>query len=164
MMTSQKEQKRTREKRRICAGLYSTRRSDATHWTVRCTTRQTGCSREFQATSAIIHRTVRRSVSRGPTVTWSTGQSSAPLEQETSQSRDSLPLHCSLSGVQQTVQCASDSPVHPQTEGNQSLPIGAPTTPRSLGAIKGTPRHMEHYTKHPLNILRHRDTWITLEL
>jgi hypothetical protein len=27
-----------------------------------------------------------------------------------------------------------------------------------------TPMHMEHYTKHPLNILRHRDTAIMLEL
>jgi hypothetical protein len=103
--------------------------------------------RQPRANSHLEHRTVR-----------------CPPEQETSQSRDSLPLHCSVSGVQQTVQCASDSPVHPRTEGNQSLPIGAPTTPRSLGAIKRTPRHMEHYTKHPLNILRHRDTAVTLEL
>jgi hypothetical protein len=50
-----------------------------------------------------------------------------------------------------TVQCAPNSPVHPRTEGNQGLQIGAPTTPRSLGAIKGTLRRMEHHTKHPLN-------------
>jgi hypothetical protein len=54
--------------------------------------------------------------------------------------------------------------VRPRTEGNQSLPNGAPTAPRSLGAIKGTPRRMEHYTKHPLNIIRYRDTVTTLEL
>jgi hypothetical protein len=29
--------------------------------------------------------------------------------------------------------------------------------PRSLGAIKGTPRRMELYTKHPLNILQRLD-------
>jgi hypothetical protein len=29
--------------------------------------------------------------------------------------------------------------------------------PSCLGAIKGTPRHIEQYTKHLLNILRHRD-------
>jgi hypothetical protein len=66
--------------------------------------------------------------------------------------------HCSLSGG------APDCPVRTRTEGNQSLSNGAPTTPRSLGAIKGTPRRMEQNSKHPLNILRHRDTAITLEL
>jgi hypothetical protein len=48
-------------------------------------------------------------------------------------------------------------PVRPRTEGKYCLPIGAPTAPSCLGAIKGTPRHMEQYTKHLLNILRHRD-------
>jgi hypothetical protein len=47
--------------------------------------------------------------------------------------------------------------MHPRTEGNQGLPNGAPTTPRSLGAIKGTPRRIELKTKHPLNILQYRD-------
>jgi hypothetical protein len=46
-----------------------------------------------------------------------------------------------------TVWCASDSLVHPQTEGNQGLPNRAPTASRSLGDIKGTPRHMEPYIK-----------------
>jgi hypothetical protein len=40
------------------------------------------------------------------------------------------------------------------TEGKNCLPNGTPTTPSYLGAIKGTPRHMDHVTKHPLNILR----------
>jgi hypothetical protein len=35
--------------------------------------------------------------------------------------------HCSMSGD------APDCPVRPRTEGNQSLPNGAPTAPRSLG-------------------------------
>jgi hypothetical protein len=30
-------------------------------------------------------------------------------------------------------------------------------TPSFLGAIEGTPRRMEQYTKHLLNILRRRD-------
>jgi hypothetical protein len=46
--------------------------------------------------------------------------------------------------------------VRPRTEGNQSLPNGDPTAPRSLGAIKGTLRRMELYT-HQLNILQRRD-------
>jgi hypothetical protein len=56
-----------------------------------------------------------------------------------------------------TVRCAPDSPVHPRTEGNNGLPNGAPTTPRSLEAIKGTPWRMELHTKHSLNILQRRD-------
>jgi hypothetical protein len=63
--------------------------------------------------------------------------------------------------AQLTIRCAPDSPVHPPTEGNQSLPNGAPMAPRSLGAIKRSPWCMEHYTKHPLNILQRRDFTIT---
>jgi hypothetical protein len=36
-------------------------------------------------------------------------------------------------------------------------PNGAPMAPSCLGAIKGTSRRMEQYTKHLLNILRRRD-------
>jgi hypothetical protein len=59
--------------------------------------------------------------------------------------------HCSLSGG------APDCPVRPRTESNYGLPNGAPTAPSYLGAIKGTPRRMEQYTKHLLKILRRRD-------
>jgi hypothetical protein len=52
---------------------------------------------------------------------------------------------------------APDCPVHHPTEGKNCLPIGSPTAPSCLGAIKGTPRHMEQYTKHSLIILRHLD-------
>jgi hypothetical protein len=52
---------------------------------------------------------------------------------------------------------APDCSVRPQTEGNNGLPNGAPTAPSCLRVIKGTPRRMEQYIKHPLNILRHRD-------
>jgi hypothetical protein len=50
--------------------------------------------------------------------------------------------HCSLSGG------APDYPVRPWTECNQGLPNGTQTAPSCLGAIKGTPRRMEQYTKH----------------
>jgi hypothetical protein len=60
-------------------------------------------------------------------------------------------VHCSLSsGV-------PDCPVCPRTEGNYDLPIGAPTAPSCLGAIKGTPKCMQQYIKHLLNILRRLD-------
>jgi hypothetical protein len=60
--------------------------------------------------------------------------------------------HCSLSGG------APDCLVRPRTEGNYGLPNGAPMAPSCLGAIKGTPRRVEHNTKHLLNILRRLDS------
>jgi hypothetical protein len=53
---------------------------------------------------------------------------------------------------------ASDCPVRQPTKGKNCLPSGDPTTPSYLGAIKGTPKRMEHYTKPPLNILRRLDS------
>jgi hypothetical protein len=48
---------------------------------------------------------------------------------------------------------APDCPVRHLTEGNLSLPCWSPTAPICLGAIKGTPRHMEESPKHTLSIL-----------
>jgi hypothetical protein len=53
---------------------------------------------------------------------------------------------------------APDYQVRQPIEGKNCLPNGDPTAPRCLGAIKGTPRRMEHTPKHPLNILRRLDT------
>jgi hypothetical protein len=53
---------------------------------------------------------------------------------------------------------APDCPVRQPTEGKNCLPNGDPTTPTCLWAIKATPRHMENYTKPPLNILRCLDS------
>jgi hypothetical protein len=96
------------------------------------------------------------------TVTWRTGRSGAHTERSGApQKRKSanqgilcrvLCAHCSLSGA------PPDSPVHRQTEGKNCLPNGVPTAPSCLGAIKRTPRRMEHYTKHSLNILRRIDS------
>jgi hypothetical protein len=52
---------------------------------------------------------------------------------------------------------APDYLVHHQTEGKDSLPGLLSTTPSCLGAIKGTPRLMEEYTKHSLIISKHQD-------
>jgi hypothetical protein len=52
---------------------------------------------------------------------------------------------------------APDCPVRHPTEGKNCLPIGSPMAPSCLGAIKGTPKRMEHYTKHSLIILRRLD-------
>jgi hypothetical protein len=53
---------------------------------------------------------------------------------------------------------ALDYPVHHSTEGRNCLPRLYPTAPSYLGAIKGTPRRMEEYTKHSLSILKHPDS------
>jgi hypothetical protein len=47
--------------------------------------------------------------------------------------------------------------VRQSTEGKISLPRLLSTAPSCLGAIKGTPRRMEEYTKHSYNILKHQD-------
>jgi hypothetical protein len=56
-----------------------------------------------------------------------------------------------------SVRCAPDCLVHQSTEGKISLPRLLSTSPSCLGAIKGTPRRMEEYTKHLLSIPKHRD-------
>jgi hypothetical protein len=56
-----------------------------------------------------------------------------------------------------SVPCAPDCPVRQSTEGKISLPRMLSTAPSCLGAIKGTPRCMEEYTKHSYNIPKHQD-------
>jgi len=50
---------------------------------------------------------------------------------------------------------APDCPVRHPTKGKNCLPRMPPTAPSCLGAIKGTPRRMEEYTKQPLSIVDH---------
>jgi hypothetical protein len=56
---------------------------------------------------------------------------------------------------------APDCLVHHSTEGKDGLPNWSPTAPSCLGAIKGTPRHMEEHTKLTRNILKHLDSAFT---
>jgi hypothetical protein len=51
-----------------------------------------------------------------------------------------------------------DCPVRHSTEGKIGLPSWSPTAPSCLGAIKGTPRHMEEHTKHSLSTQKHPDS------
>jgi hypothetical protein len=52
---------------------------------------------------------------------------------------------------------APDCPVRQATEGKNCLPGMLSMAPSCLGAIKGTPRRMEEYTKHSLSIHKHQD-------
>jgi hypothetical protein len=49
---------------------------------------------------------------------------------------------------------APDCLVRHSTEGKDGLPSLSSTAPSCLGAIKGTPGHMEESPKHSLSILR----------
>jgi hypothetical protein len=84
-----------------------------------------------------------------------TGLSSAPTTKSST-------IGCANLGKQSapdTGQCLSggtpDCPVRHPTEGKNCLPGLLSTAPSCLGAIKGTPRRMEEYTKHTLSILNH---------
>jgi hypothetical protein len=52
---------------------------------------------------------------------------------------------------------APDCPVRQATEGKNCLPGMLSTAPSCLGAIKGTPRRMEEYTKLSQSIPKHQD-------
>jgi hypothetical protein len=140
--------------------------------------RRTRRSREFaEGAVAIIHRTVRwandargqRSAARStgnrwpePTITWShwtvrcakgTDGSTVGLARKGRRSGTGHALF--MSGG------APDCPVRHPKEGKNCLPNETPKAPNCLGAIKGTPRRMEHNTKHSLNILRRLDSATT---
>jgi hypothetical protein len=53
---------------------------------------------------------------------------------------------------------APDCPVRQATEVKNCLPGMLSMAPSCLGAIKGTPRRMEEYTKHSLSIPKHQDS------
>jgi hypothetical protein len=53
---------------------------------------------------------------------------------------------------------APDCPVRQATEGKNCLPRMLSTAPSCLGAIKGTPRRMEEYTKYSLSSPKHQDS------
>jgi hypothetical protein len=74
-------------------------------------------------------------------------------------------IGCAILGRRSTPdheQCLSggapDCSVRHPTEGKNCLPRLPPTAPSCLGAIKGTPRHMEESTKHSLIIPKHQDS------
>jgi hypothetical protein len=88
---------------------------------------------------------------RAPTVKWCTGRSGAP------QKRKSV-----NQGILCCVLCAYCSLSGAPPDRRQEFPSKWISNGSScLRAIKETPRHMEHYTKHPLNILRCLDSAIT---
>jgi hypothetical protein len=83
-----------------------------------------------------------------------TGLSGAPTAQKhqrLASPKKERNLHRTVSGG------APDCPVRQATEGKNCLPGMHSTAPSCLGAIKGTTRRMEEYTKHSLSIPKHQD-------
>jgi hypothetical protein len=142
---------------RLLSGIHR-RRTAIIHRTVRCapdcpvsqwsagpTVGRAICAGHVaEPTARRRHRTVRCApdMSSAPTALW-------------------LPtVDCAIYGKKSGtghVQCAPDCPVRQSTEGKISLPRLLSTAPSCLGAIKGTPRRMEEYTKHLLSISKHQD-------
>jgi hypothetical protein len=77
------------------------------------------------------------------------GAPTAPNRQRSAAPKQERNPHRTVSGG------APDCPVRQSTEGKNCLPGMLSTAPSCLGAIKGTPRRMEEYTKHPLSIVDH---------
>jgi hypothetical protein len=85
---------------------------------------------------------VNRTVSGAPT---------APRPQRSASPNQERNPHRTVSGG------APDCPVRQATKGKICLPGMLSTAPSCLGAIKGTPRRMEEYTKHSKSIPKHQD-------
>ena len=118
--------------RGICAGHVAVPTARWRHRTVRCAPDMSG-----------VHRTcpVRQRLS-------GCQRSAAPFK-ERNRAPDSV--RC----APDSVRCAPDCPVRQSTEGKICLPGLLSTAPSCLGAIKGIPRRMKEYTKHPLSTLDH---------
>jgi hypothetical protein len=133
-----------------------------------------------QQRTAKIHRTVRwcTGLSGEPTVDCANGRPRNPrVTRGRANGRMGAPdsVRCANGSKSSTVGCtnlgkqsapdieqwmsggAPDCPVRHPTEGKNYLPRLLPTAPSCLGAIKGTPRRMEEYTKHSLIISKHQD-------
>jgi hypothetical protein len=104
----------------------------AERWTVQCDGQPTAKRHVSWLQRSDEHRTVR-----------------CPSEKEHDQSVNLRLLCCALSGAPIDIE-------------GWELPNEALTTPRLLGAIKGTPRHMEHVLKHHKSILQFGDSATTL--
>jgi hypothetical protein len=128
----------------------------------RCTTKIhravrwcTGLFGEPTAASATVGRQIR-----GRRVASSNGRQGAPDSVRCANQPDVATVGCarnrriSRTGHEQWLSGGTpDCPVRHPTEGKISLPRMPPTAPSCLGAIKGTPRHMEESPKHTLSIL-----------
>jgi hypothetical protein len=113
------------------------RRTTKIHRTVRCAP---NCPVSQQSAQPTIGRVIRARRVAEPTVR-----------------RGHQTVRCANGSESPMVGGAPDYPVRQATEGKNCLPGMLSTPPSCLGAIKGTPRRMEQYTKHSLSIPKHQD-------
>jgi hypothetical protein len=90
-----------------------------------------------------VHRTVSGAPT-GPKLQWST-----VLCMERNRAPD---MNSSCPVVHRTVRCTT------RQKARLAFQVGVQRLLAALGAIKGTPRHMEESPKHSLSILRHPDS------
>jgi hypothetical protein len=126
------------------------------HRTVRCanSARANGRQRDQRATRGQSQRPLRRTGLSGVHRTVSSVPSGPRVQRSASPKKETNRALFMSSG-------APDCPVRQWTEGKNCLPNGDPTAHSCLGAIKGTPRHMEQDTKPTLNTLRRLDSTST---
>jgi hypothetical protein len=113
------------------------------HWTIRAERRTVRCANQPTASG---------DVGLGPMVTWSIGQSGAihrTVQYQPIRGFAIIAL-CRVSGVHRIVQCT-----HGQ-KATKALQMELQWL-QGPWAIKRPPRRMEQHTKHPLNILQHRE-------
>jgi hypothetical protein len=143
------------------------------HWTVRgctgqCPVRQAGsCELAALGISSTAHGynspdcpVSQRSAARSAQDTWSSqrsggGTGQCLVRQRLSGANGRLRHRKKEIRTGQCPVCTGQCPVRQTTEGKNCLPRLFSTAPSCLGAIKGTPRHMEDETKHSLSILDH---------
>ena len=134
------------------------RRTAKIHRTVRCAP---DCPVSQRSAGPTVGRGICARHVAGPTVRGGTGLSgvhrTCPVRQRLPDLQWSTALFKERNRAPDSVRCAPDCPVRPTTEGKDGLPDLFSTAPSCLGAIKGTPRRMEEYTKHSLSIPKHQD-------
>jgi hypothetical protein len=123
------------------------------------------CARPPTATPRVVGRTISAGHVSSAMIAGCTGLSGVPLDCSVCQATKGV-WRSARSWKEKkrwlfSVRCAPDSPVHPRTQGNPELPNEEPSTPRLLGAIKGTLRSMEHVSKHTLSTIQLRDSATT---
>jgi hypothetical protein len=130
---------------------FHRRRTDKIHRTIRCAP---DCPVSQRSAAQFACDAWPGQRSEGGTelsgVHWTvSGAPTAPNRQRSAAPKQERNPHRTVSGG------APDCPVRQSTEGMNYLPGMLSMAPSCLGAIKGTPRSMEEYTKHTLSILDH---------
>ena len=134
----------------LLSGIHR-RRTAIIHRTVRCAP---DCPVSQRSAGPTVGRAICAGHVAEPTVIW--GHRTvrcAPDSVRCANGSKSPTVGCARIGKKSAPDCL----VRQSTEGKNCLPGLLSMAPSCLGAIKGTPRHMEEHTKHSYNIPKHQD-------